>query len=76
MKTAKNIAASSVDEYLSVLPEKVRNTLEKIRKAIAGGTETRGPQDYGFMYGRSFNDLDGHIWELFWMGPEAVVKAG
>ena len=34
MKTAKNIAAASVDEYLNVLPEKVRSTMEKIRKAI------------------------------------------
>ncbi len=25
------------------------------------------PQDYGFMYGRSFEDLDGHIWETFFM---------
>ncbi len=50
---------------------------ELTNKALqAGGTETRAPQDYGFMYGRSFNDLDGHIWELFWMDPEAVIKAG
>lgn len=54
--------------------EKVNELTDKAVQA--GGTETRGPQDYGFMYGRSFNDLDGHIWELFWMDPEAVIKAG
>ena len=29
-------------------------------------------QDYGFMYGRSFEDPDGHIWEVMWMDPAAV----
>ncbi len=29
-------------------------------------------QDHGFMYGRSFEDPDGHIWEVFWMDPAAV----
>ena len=39
-------------------------------KAIAaGGSECRPTEDHGFMYGRSFNDLDGHIWEVFWYDP-------
>jgi predicted lactoylglutathione lyase len=40
----------------------------------AGGTRAREPMDYGFMYGRSFHDLDGHLWEVMWMSPEAVEK--
>ena len=37
-------------------------------KAIsAGGKKTIDTQDHGFMYGRDFEDLDGHIWEIFWM---------
>jgi len=28
--------------------------------------------EYGFMYGRSFQDLDGHIWEFIWMDPSAM----
>ncbi len=37
-------------------------------KAIsAGGKPTIETQDHGFMYGRDFEDLDGHIWEIFWM---------
>lgn len=28
--------------------------------------------DLGFMYGRSFADLDGHHWEVFWMDPAAA----
>jgi predicted lactoylglutathione lyase len=41
--------------------------------AIAvGAVEAREPLDHGFMYTRAFNDLDGHIWEMFWMDPSAV----
>ncbi|WCM23523.1 glyoxalase/bleomycin resistance/extradiol dioxygenase family protein [Paraburkholderia bryophila] len=35
----------------------------------AGGTVPRAPQDYGFMYGHGFEDIDGHIWELIYMDP-------
>ena len=38
----------------------------------AGGTHAADPQDHGFMYGRSFYDLDGHHWEVFWMDPAAI----
>jgi len=31
-------------------------------------------QDYGFMYGRSFEDPDGHIWEVMWMDAAAVEQ--
>ena len=42
-------------------------------KAIASGaTECRPADDHGFMYARSFNDLDGHIWEVFWFDPNAL----
>ncbi|MBM4507989.1 glyoxalase, partial [Rhodococcus hoagii] len=30
------------------------------------------PQDHGFMYGRSFRDLDNHVWEVMWMDPAAA----
>ncbi|HWH93990.1 MAG TPA: VOC family protein [Baekduia sp.] len=39
----------------------------------AGGTPAKEPMDHGFMYGRSFNDLDGHHWEVMWMDPAAVA---
>ena len=38
----------------------------------AGGTQTKDPQDHGFMYTRTFEDLDGHVWEIFWMNPNHV----
>lgn len=51
------------------------NVNEIMDKALAaGGTQTREPQDYGFMYGRSFAVLDGHIWEMVWMDTSAVQQ--
>ncbi len=42
-------------------------------KALAAGaTECRPAEDHGFMFARSFNDLDGHIWEVFWMDENHV----
>jgi len=46
---------------------------EMVRIAIAaGGTTYNEPQDHGFMYAHGFQDLDGHIWELIYMEPQAV----
>ena len=48
---------------------------EFVRKAVAaGGSTYNEPQDYGFMYGHGFQDLDGHIWEVFHMEPNAVPQ--
>lgn len=45
-----------------------------VSKAIeAGATTFKDPQDHGFMYLRSFQDLDGHIWEIFFMDPAHVM---
>ena len=46
---------------------------ELVKKALAGGgTKAMDPQDHGFMYTRSFYDLDGHHWEVFWMDAAAA----
>jgi uncharacterized protein len=42
------------------------------RAVAAGGTTYNKPQDHGFMYGHGFQDLDGHIWEVFYMDPSFV----
>lgn len=42
--------------------------------AAAGAGAAKDPQDYGFMYQRSFHDLDGHLWEIAWMDPVAIEK--
>ena len=40
----------------------------------AGASPVKEPTDHGFMYGRSFFDLDGHHWEVMWMSPEAMEQ--
>lgn len=45
------------------------------KAAAAGGVADITPaDDYGFMYGRNFADLDGHLWNIFWMDPVAAEK--
>lgn len=46
---------------------------ELVRTAIeAGGAPAVDPMDHGFMYAWSFQDLDGHQWEVMWMDPATV----
>jgi uncharacterized protein len=46
-----------------------------VAKAVAAGGATHAePKDYGFMYQHSYQDLDGHIWELVYMQPDAVKQ--
>jgi uncharacterized protein len=48
---------------------------QMINNAIkAGGRESREPQDHGWMYGRSFEDIDGHLWEIIYMDESAMKK--
>jgi predicted lactoylglutathione lyase len=42
------------------------------RALASGGKPWQPAQDHGFMYGTSFTDPDGHVWESVWMDPTAV----
>lgn len=71
----KTIAdASRTTEVLLALSFDSKEAVNAIYdKAIAAGaTESRPAEDHGFMYSKSFNDLDGHIWEIFWFDPKAL----
>lgn len=73
--TKKEIAdATRTSEVLIALSAESREKVDElVDKAIAaGGTASGETQDLGFMYGRSFDDLDGHTWEVVWMDPAAV----
>jgi predicted lactoylglutathione lyase len=50
-------------------------TLARARAAGARPDPTP-EQEFGFMYGRSFEDPDGHAWEVMWMDVDAAMKAG
>lgn len=75
--TNKEVAdASKVTEVLVALSAESRAGVDDhVNKALAaGGQETKPATDYGFMYQRSFSDLDGHEWEIVWMDPAHVQK--
>lgn len=66
-KTLEVLTALSVESKA-----KVNEVADKAVKA--GAQEAYPPKDYGFMFARSFEDPDGHIWEVFWMDPAHVQK--
>jgi uncharacterized protein len=73
--TKKEIAdATRVTEVLTALQLESRERVDELmdRVLAAGGREYREREDHGFMFTRTFEDPDGHIWELFWMDPSRV----
>ncbi|MFJ5271994.1 VOC family protein [Streptomyces sp. NPDC088358] len=73
--TKKEIAdPARTSEVLLCLSAESREKVDELcDKALsAGGSGTREAQDHGYMYGRSFDDPDGHTWEVVWMDPAAV----
>jgi len=77
--TSKKIAdAKTTAEVLICLSADSRGAVDDVvgKASGAGGSADPSPkQDFGFMYGRSFEDPDGHIWEVMWMDVEAATKA-
>jgi predicted lactoylglutathione lyase len=83
MFTDENTACMVISEenYAMLLTEKffqnfIRAKVDEIvTKAVAaGGSEYREKQDYGWMYGRAFKDIDGHIWEAFYADLNAMPE--
>ena len=68
--------AHRTTEVLNALELDSREMVDELfEKAIsAGGKKTIDTYDHGFMYGRDFEDLDGHIWEAFWMDASQMPK--
>jgi hypothetical protein len=68
------IDARSSVKALLCLSRDSRAEVEAAR--AAGGKPDPCPkQDHGFMYGRSFEDLDGHVFEPMWMDVDAALAA-
>lgn len=66
-------ATQSTEVLICLSCESRADVDEMVRKAVAaGGSTYNEPQDYGFMYTHGYQDLDGHIWELVYMKPDAV----
>jgi uncharacterized protein len=63
-------------EVIVALSAESREKVDQmINKAIeAGGMEPKEPQDHGWMYERSFEDINGHLWEIIYMDESALRK--
>lgn len=65
---------SKTAQVLIALSQDSREAVHRLVDAAvkAGATESRPMQDYGFMITRTFDDLDGHTWEILFMDPNHV----
>lgn len=71
--TNKEIAntATSSEAITALGVDSKQQVDELVDKAFSAGAQPAGEvMDYGFMYGRSFLDLDGHHWEVIWMDQD------
>ena len=73
--TSRPLPAEGASEVMLALSFDSRDEVDQVtdQAGAAGGTADVNPkQDHGFMYGRSFLDLDGHIWETTWMDMSQI----
>ena len=77
--TPRRIAdAHATSEVLICISADSREAVDDMvgkAQAAGGGVDPCPKQDFGFMYGRSFEDPDGHIWEVMWMDVAAATAA-
>lgn len=65
--------SKAVEALLCISADSREEVDSLVDKALSSGGSAWGKlQDEGFMYGRAFRDLDGHVWEVMWMDPAAV----
>ena len=76
--TKKKIAdAKLTTEAINAIQVGSREEVDimKDKAVAAGGNVHRDPEDHGWMYGQSIEDLDGHLWEFFWMDESKIPKS-
>lgn len=74
--TSKELAdARSQTEAILALSAESREDVDRFADTAlaAGGSPANEPLELGFMYGRSFNDPDGHLWEIVWLDPSGLA---
>jgi predicted lactoylglutathione lyase len=76
--TKKIIDSQNEVEVLTAVSVESREKVDElVEKGIAaGGTETREPMDYGWMYNRALADLDGHVWEILFADASQIPVDG
>lgn len=73
--TKRPIPPTTSSEVMLAISLDNREAVDAMNAAAAanGGTADINPvQDLGFMYNRNLADLDGHVWEAFWMDMSAM----
>ncbi|MGG4105042.1 VOC family protein [Paenibacillus sp. FSL W8-0187] len=73
--TKKDLSnAANTTEVILALSAESREQVDEIVNAAlsAGGSPSNDPVDHGFMYGWSFQDPDGHLWEVMYMDQSHV----
>ena len=68
--TKRPIPPKDASEVMIAMPRDSKaaaDALLDVATKLGGTPDVNPTQDLGFMYNRSFTDLDGHIWEAFWM---------
>jgi predicted lactoylglutathione lyase len=76
--TTRPIPPTTSSEVALNISCESREEVDAMNKAASenGGTADINPvQDHGFMYGRDFADLDGHIWGAMWMDVSAMPSS-
>ncbi|WP_198116335.1 VOC family protein [Massilia rhizosphaerae] len=67
------VHAKEANEVIICLSCESRDEVDSlIAKATAAGARIpHPPEDHDIMYDQGFEDLDGHLWNLVWMAPQA-----
>jgi len=67
------VQAREANEVIICLSCESREELDSLiaRAVAAGGRTPHPPEDRGFMVDQGFEDIDGHLWNLIWMAPQA-----
>jgi len=76
--TKKEISDStkSTEVIVALSAESKEKVNEIVNKALAaGGKPSNSPIDQGFMYGWSFQDIDGHLWEIMYMDETIIDQS-
>lgn len=74
--TKRPIAPATHSEVMLALSVEDRDMVDAMIDAAhaqRGTADVNPKQDHGLMYGRSFTDPDGHIWEIMWMDANAMA---
>jgi len=68
-------AATHTEAILALSAESREEVDRLVNAALAsGGAPANDPMEHGFMYGWSFQDPDGHLWEVIWMDPSVLQQ--